>query len=61
VILIYHVVGTRDGDLQDLGRLLDLSGAEFFRIAGVPLFSGFMYSCIGSYLCPCLAAVRFPL
>jgi len=22
-----------------------------FRIAGVPLFSGFMYSCIGSYLC----------
>ena len=25
--------------------------ACFFRIAGVPLFSGFMYSCIGSYLC----------
>ena len=24
---------------------------NFFRIGGVPLFSGFMYSCIGSYLC----------
>jgi len=24
---------------------------NFFRIAGVPLFSGFMYSCIGSYIC----------
>jgi uncharacterized membrane protein YoaT (DUF817 family) len=24
---------------------------NFFRIMGVPLFSGFMYSCIGSYLC----------
>jgi uncharacterized membrane protein YoaT (DUF817 family) len=24
---------------------------NFFRIAGVPLFTGFMYSCIGSYIC----------
>ena len=24
---------------------------NFFRIAGVPLLSGFMYSCIGSYIC----------
>ena len=24
---------------------------NFFRIGGVPLFSGFMYACIGSYLC----------
>jgi uncharacterized membrane protein YoaT (DUF817 family) len=24
---------------------------SFFRIGGVPLFSGFMYACIGSYLC----------
>ena len=23
---------------------------SFFRIAGVPLFSGFMYSCVGSYI-----------
>ena len=40
-----------DGDLQDAGRLLDLSGAELLRVGGVPLFSGFMYACIGSYLC----------
>ena len=24
---------------------------NLFRIAGVPLFTGFMYSCIGSYIC----------
>ena len=51
VILIYPRGRHRDGDLQDRGRLLDLSRADFFRIGGVPLFSGFMYACIGSYLC----------
>ena len=30
IILIYHLVGTRDGAVQDRLRLLDLSGAELF-------------------------------
>ena len=38
------------GDIQDLRRLVDLSGGELFRIGGVPLFSGFMYAAVGSYL-----------
>jgi hypothetical protein len=40
-----------DGDIQDAGRLLDYPEPNFFRVGGVPLFSGFMYACIGSYLC----------
>jgi uncharacterized membrane protein YoaT (DUF817 family) len=34
---------------------------SLIRLGGVPLFSGFIYSCIGSYICRGLASVRFPL
>jgi uncharacterized membrane protein YoaT (DUF817 family) len=50
VILIYHAVGT----LMELFKTSTGSWVypepNLFRLAGVPLFSGFMYSCIGSYI-----------
>src|SRR5262249_12741607 len=50
VILILHIVGT----LMELFKTAVGSWiypeAAFFRIAGVPLFSGFMYASIGSYI-----------
>jgi uncharacterized membrane protein YoaT (DUF817 family) len=50
VILIYHVVGTvMEVFKTDVGSWV-YPGASIFHIAGVPLFSGFMYASIGSYL-----------
>ena len=50
VILIFHLVGT------DMELFKTAAGSwiypedAFFRIGGVPLFSGFMYACVGSYM-----------
>ncbi|MDB5587072.1 MAG: hypothetical protein JWP26_2042 [Devosia sp.] len=50
VILIFHVVGTAM-ELFKTGAGSWLYPEEaVFRIAGVPLFSGFMYACVGSYM-----------
>jgi uncharacterized membrane protein YoaT (DUF817 family) len=50
VILIYHVVGT----LMEIFKVHMGSWSypeeAVFRIAGVPLFSGFMYASVGSYM-----------
>jgi uncharacterized membrane protein YoaT (DUF817 family) len=50
VILIFHIVGT----LMELYKTAVGSWiypeAAFFRIGGVPLFSGFMYASVGSYI-----------
>lgn len=50
VIAIFHVVGT----LMELFKTAHGSWIypepSLLRIGGVPLFSGFMYACIGSYL-----------
>jgi uncharacterized membrane protein YoaT (DUF817 family) len=50
VILIFHVVGT----LMELFKTAVGSWiypeAALFRLGGVPLFSGFMYASIGSYI-----------
>jgi uncharacterized membrane protein YoaT (DUF817 family) len=50
VILIFHVVGT----LMELFKTSAGSWAypesNFFRIGHVPMFSGFMYASVGSYL-----------
>jgi len=50
VILIFHVVGT----LMELFKTDVGSWAypesNFFRLGHVPLFSGFMYASVGSYL-----------
>ncbi|MBR1150559.1 DUF817 domain-containing protein [Bradyrhizobium sp. JYMT SZCCT0428] len=51
IILIYHVVGTAMEVFKTSMGSWIYPEASFFRIGGVPLFTGFMYSCIGSYLC----------
>lgn len=50
VILIYHVVGTvMEVFKTDVGSWI-YPEASIFHIGGVPLFSGFMYASIGSYI-----------
>jgi uncharacterized membrane protein YoaT (DUF817 family) len=51
VIATYHVVGTVMEIFKTSVGSWVYPEEAFFRIAAVPLFSGFMYSCIGSYLC----------
>ena len=51
IILIYHVVGTVMEIFKTSVGSWIYPEPSFFRIGGVPLFTGFMYSCIGSYLC----------
>lgn len=51
VILIYHLVGTAMELFKTATGSWIYPEPSLFRLAGVPLFSGFMYSCIGSYLC----------
>ena len=51
VIATYHVVGTVMEIFKTSVGSWVYPEECFFRIAAVPLFSGFMYSCIGSYLC----------
>jgi uncharacterized membrane protein YoaT (DUF817 family) len=51
IILIYHLVGTVMEIFKTQVGSWIYPEPNFFRIGGVPLFSGFMYSCIGSYLC----------
>jgi uncharacterized membrane protein YoaT (DUF817 family) len=50
VILLFHVIGTMM-ELQKtaIGSWI-YPEANVFRIAGVPLFAGFMYATVGSYL-----------
>jgi uncharacterized membrane protein YoaT (DUF817 family) len=50
VILIYHVVGTiMEVFKTGVGSWI-YPEVSIFRVAGVPLFSGFMYASIGSYI-----------
>ncbi|MGD9914799.1 MAG: DUF817 domain-containing protein [Rhizobiaceae bacterium] len=50
VILIFHVVGTAMEIFKtDAGSWI-YPEHSFFRIGGVPLFSGFMYAAVGSYI-----------
>jgi uncharacterized membrane protein YoaT (DUF817 family) len=53
VIAIFHLVGT----IMELFKTAKGSWlypeANFIRIMGVPLFSGFMYSTVGSYIARC--------
>jgi len=53
VILVYHVVGTiMEVFKTEVGSWI-YPDQSFFRISGVPLFSGFMYAAIGSYIARC--------
>jgi uncharacterized membrane protein YoaT (DUF817 family) len=50
VILLFHLVGTLMEIFKTATGSWIYPDANFFRIAGVPLFSGFMYASIGSYI-----------
>jgi uncharacterized membrane protein YoaT (DUF817 family) len=50
VILIFHVVGTAMEIFKTHAGSWIYPEANFFRVGGVPLFSGFMYGAVGSYL-----------
>jgi len=50
VILLFHVVGTIMEIFKTSVGSWIYPEPAFFRIGGVPLFSGFMYAAIGSYM-----------
>jgi uncharacterized membrane protein YoaT (DUF817 family) len=50
VILIFHVVGTAMEIFKTSAGSWIYPEESFLRIGGVPLFSGFMYASVGSYL-----------
>ena len=50
VILIFHIVGTAMEIFKTHAGSWIYPEENFFRIGGVPLFSGFMYAAVGSYL-----------
>lgn len=50
VILLYHVVGTAMEVFKTAAGSWIYPGEAIFRIGGVPLFSGFMYAAVGSYI-----------
>lgn len=50
VILIFHVVGTAMEVFKTAAGSWVYPEESFSRIEGVPLFSGFMYAAVGSYL-----------
>ena len=53
VIFIFHVVGTAMEIFKTAVGSWIYPEASLLRIAGVPLFSGFMYAAIGSYIARC--------
>ncbi|MEM9168966.1 MAG: DUF817 domain-containing protein [Pseudomonadota bacterium] len=50
VILLFHVVGTAMEVFKTAAGSWIYPDTNFFRIGGVPMFSGFMYAAVGSYL-----------
>ena len=50
VILVFHVVGTAMELFKTSVGSWVYPEANFFRVGHVPLFSGFMYASVGSYL-----------
>ncbi|MDQ0468526.1 DUF817 domain-containing protein [Labrys wisconsinensis] len=50
VILVFHVVGTAMELFKTSAGSWHYPEASYLRVAGVPLFSGFMYAAVGSYL-----------
>lgn len=50
VIFIFHVVGTIMEIFKTAHGSWIYPEESFLRIGGVPLFSGFMYACVGSYI-----------
>jgi uncharacterized membrane protein YoaT (DUF817 family) len=50
VIAIFHVVSTIMELFKTHMGSWTYPGDAFFKIGGVPLFTGFMYACVGSYI-----------
>ncbi|NBU25348.1 MAG: DUF817 family protein, partial [Gammaproteobacteria bacterium] len=50
VILVFHVVGTVMEIFKTAQGSWSYPEESVLRIGGVPLFSGFMYACVGSYI-----------
>jgi uncharacterized membrane protein YoaT (DUF817 family) len=50
VILVFHVVGTAMELFKTAQGSWIYPEESLLRLGGVPLFSGFMYACIGSYI-----------
>lgn len=50
VIFLFHVVGTAMELFKTKAGSWTYPEASFFRLGDVPLFSGFMYAAVGSYL-----------
>lgn len=50
VILVFHIVGTVMELFKTALGSWEYPEANLLRIGGVPLFSGFMYAAVGSYL-----------
>ena len=53
VILIFHIVGTIMEIFKTSMGSWIYPEASVLRIAGVPLFTGFMYAAVGSYIARC--------
>lgn len=50
VIFVFHVVGTIMEIFKTAHGSWIYPEESFLRIGGVPLYSGFMYACVGSYI-----------
>ncbi len=50
VILLFHIVGTAMEVFKTSAGSWVYPEENFFRLGGVPLFSGFMYAAVGSYI-----------
>lgn len=50
VILAFHIIGTVMEIFKTYAGSWVYPEVSLLRIAGVPLFSGFMYACVGSYI-----------
>ncbi len=59
VILIFHMVGTAMEVFKTEAGSWTYPDDNLLRIAGVPLFSGFMYAAVGSYFARCARVFEF--
>jgi len=59
IILIFHVVGTAMEVFKTSAGSWVYPEESLFRIGGVPLFTGFMYASVGSYLARVSRIFRF--
>ena len=53
VILAFHIIGTIMEIFKTSAGSWIYPEPSYFRIAGVPLFTGFMYAAVGSYIARC--------